>query len=89
MHGERHCCTSTAVDAMVSKSRVNRIPTSGARSTVAEAPRIARVIISEVGDFPSTETLAVHLPQRLCPVIIVVLYLQRRGLQLEAYDCVG
>lgn len=39
---------------------------------VAEAPRIARVIMSEVGDFPSTKTLAVHLPQRLCPPMFVM-----------------
>lgn len=73
-------CTSAVVEALVSKDRVNRLPTSGTRSTVvAEGPRIARVIMTEVGDFPSTETLAVHLPQRLCPVMS---YPQDRGIAI-------
>lgn len=62
---------------------VHKIQGSGDR-----APRIARVIMSEVGDFPSTKTLAVHLPQRPCVLMFVMLCTQHREMQLAVRGCV-
>jgi hypothetical protein len=48
-------------------------------SGVAGGARIAQLAMSEVGDFPSTKTLAVHLPRRPCASMLVnVVYSVRR-----------